>query len=164
MSNLDWMMKVSSVIFNYIKYSQKNLQTNYANYIFPKIYGMPYNKALQLDLFDNGLLPSDQETLTKIASTNLKNKDEKGRFIKGNEFRFKGTKSKEDNKEDDTYFNLEKDRKGRNVLTYPIDKNRNNLGRFIKGNQASKKPTSIKQTFGNEKKKQIVPNKEEEGK
>lgn len=88
LSNLDWIMKVSSVIFNYIKYSQKNLQYNYATYMFPKIYGTPYQKAVQLSLFDNGLLPSDQKTIGDIATTNLKDKDEKGRFVKGNTFRF----------------------------------------------------------------------------
>lgn len=93
LSNLDWMMKVASVVNNYIKYCQKYLQNNYATYIFPKIYGMPYNKAIQLSIFDlDGLLPSDQETLTNIASKNLKDRDNKGKFIKGNSMRFQPKK------------------------------------------------------------------------
>ncbi len=91
LSNLDWVMKVSSVISNYIKYCQSNLQSNYATYIFPKIYGMPYNKAVQLSLFNNGWFPQDQQTLTDIANKNKKEKDDKGRFIKGNKFRFTKT-------------------------------------------------------------------------
>ena len=39
-------MKISSVINNYIKYCQKNLQNAYATYIFPKVYGIPYKKAV----------------------------------------------------------------------------------------------------------------------
>ena len=89
LSNLDWIMKVSSVINNYIKYCQQNLQNNYATYMFPKIYGMPYKKAIQLNLFDTGLLPSDQSTLSTVASTNLKDKDAKGRWISGNKYVFK---------------------------------------------------------------------------
>lgn len=85
-------MKVSSVISNYIKYCQSNLQNNYATYIFPKIYGMPYNKAVQMSLFNNGWFPQDQQTLTDIANKNKKEKDDKGRFIKGNKFRFTKTK------------------------------------------------------------------------
>ena len=97
LSNLEWVMKVASVINNYIKYCQKKLQNNYATYIFPKIYGIPYNRAVQLSIFDTGMLPQDQETLRNIASTNLKDRDNRGRFIKGNSMRFKpkSTKPKE---------------------------------------------------------------------
>ena len=87
-SRLDWMMKVGSVINNYIKYCQTNLQKSYADYIFPKIYGMKYDKAIQLGLFDNGLLPSDQQTLSDITAQQQQNKDEKGRWVQGNEYRF----------------------------------------------------------------------------
>lgn len=94
LSNLDWMMKVSSVVNNYIKYAQEHLQKLYADYIFPKVYGMKYDKAVQQELFYTGLLPSDQDTLSKVASTNLQQKDEKGRFIKGNDYRFVSDKDK----------------------------------------------------------------------
>jgi hypothetical protein len=98
LSNLNWMMKVASVVNNYIKYCQKNLQNNYATYIFPKIYGVPYQKAVQLSLFDNGLLPNDQELLTNVASTNLKDKDAKGRWVSGNKYRFTKVKPEEPKK------------------------------------------------------------------
>ena len=87
-SRLDWMMKVGSVINNYIKYCQTNLQKSYADYIFPKIYGMKYDKAIQLGLFDTGLLPSDQKTLSDITAQQQKQRNEKGQFIAGNEYRF----------------------------------------------------------------------------
>lgn len=147
MSNLDWMMKVSSVINNYIKYCQNNLQNNYATYMFPKIYGMPYNKAVQLSLFDTGLLPSDQETLTTVATTNLKDKDEKGRWIGGNSYRFKSTKPQlktpEVDDKDTNKFELQKDRNGKPVLTYDLGNGRNTLGRFSKGNQFAKKSPNL---------------------
>lgn len=89
LANLDWIMKVSSVINNYIKYCQNNMEYNYANYIFPKIYGMPYKNAIQMSLIDTGgYLPSDQKTVGDIAKRNLGDKDEKGKFVKGNKFTF----------------------------------------------------------------------------
>lgn len=56
-------MKVASVINNYIKYCEEYMERNYADYIFPKLYGMPYNKAIQLGLFDTDDLASDEDTL-----------------------------------------------------------------------------------------------------
>jgi len=53
-SNLDWMMKIASVINNYIYYCKDNMENNYAQYIFPKLYNMNYNKAIQLTLTDYG--------------------------------------------------------------------------------------------------------------
>lgn len=94
LSNLDWMMKVASVVNNYIKYAQEHLQKLYAEYIFPKVYGMKYDKAVQQELFFTGLLPSDQDTLSKVASTNLGQKDAQGKFIKGNDYRFVSDKEK----------------------------------------------------------------------
>ena len=89
LSNLDWMMKISSVINNYIKYCQNNMEYNYATYIFPKVYGMPYKQAVQTSMFDNGgYLPSDQKTVGDVAKTNTAEKDDKGRFIVGNKYRF----------------------------------------------------------------------------
>ena len=111
-SNLDWMMKIASVINNYIKWCKENMERNYADYIFPQIYGMPYNKAVQLSLFDdpndNGYLLPDAKAIFDpnsglykfdttdaedelgdiIKNTALKGKDSKGRWTKGNQYRF----------------------------------------------------------------------------
>lgn len=85
LANLDWAVKLASVINNYIKYCKEHLARNYADYIFPKVYGVQYTKAVQLSLFDDGLLPSDQDTIDKA--------NEYGRtaskFKKGNQWRFK---------------------------------------------------------------------------
>ncbi len=54
LANLDWMMKIASVINNYIYWARDNLEMQYASSIFPVIYGMPYDKAIQLtfDMYD----------------------------------------------------------------------------------------------------------------
>lgn len=63
LANLNWLMKVASVINNYIKYCEEHMERNYADYIFPKLYGMPYNKAVQMGLFDTDILDSDEATI-----------------------------------------------------------------------------------------------------
>jgi len=65
LGNLDWLMKIASVINNYIYYCKDNMENNYAQYIFPKIYGMPYDKAVQLTFNDfdaDGNLKTDLAT------------------------------------------------------------------------------------------------------
>ena len=52
--NIDWVMKIASVINNYIHYMEENYQRLYADVIFPKLFGMPYQRAVQLNLLDTG--------------------------------------------------------------------------------------------------------------
>lgn len=52
LANLKWAMKVATVINNYILYAKDNMQKAYADIIFPAIYGVKYDKAVQLGLFD----------------------------------------------------------------------------------------------------------------
>ena len=98
-SNTDWMMKIASVINNYIKWCKQNMGRNYADYIFPQVYGMPYKNAIQLSLFDdpnnNGLLPSDQKTIGDIIDKSMRGKDAQGRWTKDNTFKFQKTKGPE---------------------------------------------------------------------
>ncbi len=54
LGNVDWIMKVASVINNYIHYMEEHMQRQYADIIFPAVVGVPYNKAVQLNLFDTG--------------------------------------------------------------------------------------------------------------
>ena len=112
-SNLDWMMKIASVINNYIKYCRDNMARNYADYIFPKVYGVPYNRAVQLSLFDkedkygDGILPSDQATINDVIAQSLKGKDERGRWTRGNQYRFEPKpKSTTPDQEKDNALNL----------------------------------------------------------
>lgn len=52
LSNLNWLLKVCSVINNYIHYSKDHLFRNYADIIFPKLYGIKYQGDVQLSLED----------------------------------------------------------------------------------------------------------------
>lgn len=95
LSNMDWIMKVCSVINNYIKYARQFMQRLYADYIFPQIYGMKYDKAVQLSLFDTDEFDSSPLTLDDANRLGRKS----GQFKTGNPFRFK---KKEEPIEDET--------------------------------------------------------------
>ena len=56
LANGDWLMKVASVINNYIHYAEKHLQKPFLNLIFPKLYGVPFDEATE-----NNILPEDFE-------------------------------------------------------------------------------------------------------
>lgn len=49
----DWIMKIASVIWNYIKYAEKNLQKPFLNIIFPKLYGIKAEDMITADLIDD---------------------------------------------------------------------------------------------------------------
>ena len=66
-------MKVASVINNYIHYMEEFMERKYADLIFPKLYNMPYNRAVQLNLFDtDDNLKDDEE---EIALSNRYGRD-----------------------------------------------------------------------------------------
>lgn len=52
LGNVDWLMKICSVINNYIHYMKDHFERKYADLIFPKLFGIPYQKAVQLNLLD----------------------------------------------------------------------------------------------------------------
>lgn len=81
LSNVNWIMKVASVINNYIKYAEEHMQKAYADIIFPKLYGMKYDRAVQLGLFDSDDLDTSKQTLD-IANKIGKNR---GRFSSKNQ-------------------------------------------------------------------------------
>lgn len=65
LGNVDWLMKVASVINNYIHYMEKMFERKYADIIFPKLFGIPYEKAVQLNLFDtDDELQDDEEEIS----------------------------------------------------------------------------------------------------
>ena len=49
-------MKVASVIHNYINYAQENMMKPFQKVIFPKLYGMSVEEAIEKDL-----LPEDTD-------------------------------------------------------------------------------------------------------
>ena len=81
LSNNTWLMKVAMVIINYVKYMEKHSQKLYADIIYPAIYQQPYSDDVQLDMFSDDELTTDE---TDIDTAN-KYAREKGRFQKGNQ-------------------------------------------------------------------------------
>lgn len=76
LANLDWMMKIASVINNYIYWARDNIETQYAKTIFPAIYGMSYDKAIQmtLDMYDeNGEIKPEYSTDTLKSTEDVIN-------------------------------------------------------------------------------------------
>lgn len=53
LNNLQWIMKVASVINNYIHYTQEKAQKPFLNIIFPKLYGIPADEMVQQGLVDS---------------------------------------------------------------------------------------------------------------
>ena len=77
--NIEWLLKVASVINNYINYAKDYLQKAYADIIYPKLYGKKYEKDIQLSLIDTGDLDTGKDTIddsNRIGRT-------RGQFKKG---------------------------------------------------------------------------------
>ena len=72
LSNLFWLMKVASVINNYIHFAEENMQRQFAEIIFPKIYGVQYPKAIQIGLFDRMYLQHSKGVIDYINSQSAK--------------------------------------------------------------------------------------------
>lgn len=83
LSNTKWLLKVASTIFNYVNYMEKHYERLYTTVIYPAIYQKEYEEPLQLGLFDDDELETDQETVDKsnvYART-------KNQFKQGNPYR-----------------------------------------------------------------------------
>ncbi len=88
LSNNSWLLKVASVIFNYINYMEKHYAKLYADIIYPAIYEKDYEEPVQMDMFadeENPELATDSDTI----DTSNKYARTKTQFKKGNEYRFK---------------------------------------------------------------------------
>ena len=90
LTNTVWILKVASVIRNYVNYMEKHENRLFADIIYPAVYGKQYSKPVQLDMFDNELSGSEDEidTANKWAKT-------RGQWKKGNEYRFTPTNGTE---------------------------------------------------------------------
>jgi hypothetical protein len=53
LANGDWLMKVASVINNYIHYAEEKLQKPFLKLIFPKLYGYPAEEMVEQGLVDS---------------------------------------------------------------------------------------------------------------
>lgn len=84
LSNNAWLMKVASVINNYIFYMEKHRKKEYADIMYPAIYGKKYEEPIQLSMDDNDTLVSDSDTLD-VAN---REGGARGRFTAGNPYRY----------------------------------------------------------------------------
>lgn len=82
LSNTSWVIKVASVIINYITYMEKHRQDQYARIIYPAIYGKEYEEPVQTNLFDS----EEDELSSEQSDIDIANKSalERSRFQKGN--------------------------------------------------------------------------------
>ena len=53
LANGDWVLKVASVINNYVHYAEEHLQKPFLKLIFPKLYGIPASEMVEQDLIDD---------------------------------------------------------------------------------------------------------------
>ena len=81
LANTSWIIKVASVIINYIKYMEKHRQSQYARIVYPAVYGKRYEEPVQTNMFDKDDLDSEQSDID-LAN---KNAIERSRFQKGNQ-------------------------------------------------------------------------------
>lgn len=70
LSNCDWIMKVASVINNYIHYMAEKYKKVFLRLIFPKLYGMTQDDIVDNDLLDEDsygdILKSDEDIINII--------------------------------------------------------------------------------------------------
>lgn len=80
LSNGDWMMKVASVINNYIHYAEEHMQKAFMKLIFPKLYGIPADEAVE-----NNLVPEETNMDTEPHVIEVINKwaADRGKIKKG---------------------------------------------------------------------------------
>ena len=80
LANVDWIMKVASVINNYVHYAEEKLQKPFLNVIFPKLYGVPANEMVTQDLIDDDKYLDSSKGLIDAINDYAKNR---GKFVKG---------------------------------------------------------------------------------
>ena len=81
-SNTSWIIKLASVVYNYINYMEKHYKKLYADIIYPAVYDKKYEEPVQLDIdtMDKDSLDTDSDTIDK---SNIEARD-RGKFKVGN--------------------------------------------------------------------------------
>lgn len=82
LNNNSWVIKVASVINNYIKYMEKHYNKLYADVMYPVIYGKKYTDAVQMSMTDTD--STDLQTDTDTIDTANTYNQQRTRFQKGN--------------------------------------------------------------------------------
>lgn len=80
LANADWILKVASVINNYIHYAEENLQKPFLKIIFPKLYGIPADEVVEQDLVDDDKYLDSSAGLIDAINDYGK---QRGRYTKG---------------------------------------------------------------------------------
>lgn len=80
LANGDWLMKVASVINNYIHYAEEKLQKPFLKLIFPKLYGYPAEEMVEQGLIDT---EDYLESTTGLIDAINEYGKSRGRFQKG---------------------------------------------------------------------------------
>lgn len=65
LNNTSFLLKIASVINNYIKYIKDHYESMYADIIYPALFGKPYEEAAQTSIEDKDELDTDVETIDK---------------------------------------------------------------------------------------------------
>ena len=104
LSDASWLIKIASVIYNYVKYMEEHNERLFQRYIFPAVYGIPYDEY-QMSIWDEDEeeLASDEEDI-KAANVAAR---KRGQFQKGNEYRFR--KNQPGDNDQITFDDLEND-------------------------------------------------------
>lgn len=94
LNNTTWVLKVSSVVSNYINYMKTHYEKLYANVIYPAIYKKKYEEPVQTNLDDT----EDDELATSEQDIDVSNEYGRTRtqFKKGNKQGIRFAKSKKD--------------------------------------------------------------------
>ena len=92
LSNTSWMIKLGSVIFNYINYMEKNYKKLYADVIYPAIYDKKYEEPVQLDI--DSLDNDELDTTSSMVDKSNKYARDKNKFQIGNKWRFQPKQNK----------------------------------------------------------------------
>ena len=91
LNNLSWLVKVASVIMNYIKYMKQHYERLYADIIYPAIFEREFEEPVQLDILDKVAGTDDDKLADSEDDIDTANKwaKTKSQFKVGNEYRFK---------------------------------------------------------------------------
>ncbi len=86
LNNAEWLKKIASVINNYVNYCKDKMQNNYARFIFPEIYGISYDKAVQMtfdDYDDSGKEKNKLVSTEEIINLSNALGKNRGKILKG---------------------------------------------------------------------------------
>lgn len=81
LSNTSWLIKIASVIKNYINYIKIHYEKAYADIIYPALYKKQYEEPVQLSIDDSDELETDEKTIDTANTSAV----ERTRFKKGNQ-------------------------------------------------------------------------------